>query len=81
MAMKPAEHFGRCKPARPAFTHELHRLSMEYHEAMRRRLLLSMPPPTPLQARLRSLGSWLMGSRFGFLRSLGGRLLRTGALF
>ena len=32
-------------------------------------------------ARLRSFGGWLMSSRFAPLRSLGGRLLRTGALF
>ena len=39
------------------------------------------PPPSRWEARLRSFGGWLMSSRFAPLRSLGGRLLRTGALF
>lgn len=44
-------------------------------------LILPVAPPSRWAARLRSFGGWLMSSRFGFLRSLGGRLLRTGALF
>jgi hypothetical protein len=44
-------------------------------------LILPDPPPSRWSVRLRSLGGWLMSSRFGFLRSLGGRLLRTGSFF
>jgi hypothetical protein len=38
-------------------------------------------PPSRWSVRLRSLGGWLLSSRFPLLRSLGGRWLRTGAFF
>jgi hypothetical protein len=44
-------------------------------------LILPVALPSPWKARLRSLGGWMMSSRFAFLRSLAGRLLRKGAFF